>query len=65
MFSRCFLDFSVSVGVFVIGLSQISSFFSLHIQIEDVKREKKTPIDLRVKILKIKTLIYSHDFVHT
>ena len=26
--SRCFLDFSVSVGAFVIGLSQISSFFS-------------------------------------
>ena len=26
--SRCFLDFSVGVGVFVIGLSQISSFFS-------------------------------------
>ena len=28
MLSRCFLDFSVSVGAFVIGLSQISSFFS-------------------------------------
>ena len=26
--SRCFLDFSVGVGVFVIGLSQVSSFFS-------------------------------------
>ena len=26
MLSHCFLDFSVSVGVFVIGLSQISSF---------------------------------------
>ena len=26
MLSRCFSDFSVSVGVFVIGLSQISSF---------------------------------------
>ena len=25
---RCFFDFSVSVGAFVIGLSQISSFFS-------------------------------------
>ena len=25
--SRCFLDFSVSVGTFVIGLSQISSYF--------------------------------------
>ena len=29
MLSRCFLDFSVGVGVFVTGLSQISSFFSL------------------------------------
>ena len=28
MLSRCFLDFSVSVGAFIIGLSQISSFFS-------------------------------------
>ena len=28
MLSRCFLDFSVSVGAFVIGLNQISSFFS-------------------------------------
>ena len=28
MLSRCFLDFSVSVGAFVIRLSQISSIFS-------------------------------------
>ena len=28
MLSRCFLDFSVGVGAFVIGLSQISPFFS-------------------------------------
>ena len=28
MLSRCFLDCSVDVGVFVTGLSQISSFFS-------------------------------------
>ena len=28
MLSRCFLDFSVGVGAFVIGLSQISSIFS-------------------------------------
>ena len=27
VFSRCFLDFSVDAGAFVIGLSQISSFF--------------------------------------
>ena len=30
MFSRCFLDCSVGVGVFVTGLSQISSFFYCH-----------------------------------
>ena len=30
VFSRCFLDFSVGVGAFVIGLSQISFFFSNH-----------------------------------
>ena len=29
MLSRCFLEFSVGVGDFVIGLSQIPSFFSL------------------------------------
>ena len=29
MLSHCFLNFSVGVGAFVIGLSQISSFFSL------------------------------------
>ena len=28
MLSRCFLDFSVGVGVFVIGLNQISPIFS-------------------------------------
>ena len=28
MFSHCFLDFSVGVGAFVIGRSQISSFFT-------------------------------------
>ena len=27
--SRCFLDFSVGVGAFALGLSQISSFFHL------------------------------------
>ena len=32
MLSRCFLDFSVDEGAFVIGLSQISSFFSYEIQ---------------------------------
>ena len=33
MLSRCFMDFSVSVGAFVIGLSQISSFFSENISV--------------------------------
>ena len=28
MLKPCFLNFSVDVGAFVIGLSQISSFFS-------------------------------------
>ena len=33
MLSRCFLDFSVGVGAFVIGLSQISSLnFSLNLK---------------------------------
>ena len=27
MLPRCFLDYSVGLGVFVTGLSQISSFF--------------------------------------
>ena len=30
MLSRCFLDFSVGVWAFVIGLSQISSFLSYY-----------------------------------
>ena len=30
MLSCCFLDFFVGVGVYVIGLSQISSFFSFY-----------------------------------
>ena len=30
MLPRCFLDISVGVGAFVIGLSQISSFFSFN-----------------------------------
>ena len=37
MLSRCFLDF-VGVGVFVIGLIQISSFpFSLNLNVEMCK----------------------------
>ena len=34
MLSRCFLDFSVGVGAFVTGLSQISSFFFLQLLCE-------------------------------
>ena len=33
MLSRCFLDFSVGVGDFVTGLSQISSFFSRYVTV--------------------------------
>ena len=32
MLSRCFLDFSVGVRAFVIGMSQISFFFSFNMQ---------------------------------
>ena len=32
MLSRCVFDFSVGVGAFVIGLSQISSLFSLQVK---------------------------------
>ena len=42
MLSHCFLDFSVGVGAFVIGLSQISSFFSYLAEILD----KKHPTEL-------------------
>ena len=38
MLSRCFLDCSVGVGVFVTGLSQISSFFSQYENVAQVER---------------------------
>ena len=47
MLSRCFLDFSVGVGAFVIGLSQISSF-SLMILITD---SSNTSLDKFWKII--------------
>ena len=34
--SRCFSNFSVGVRTFVIGLSQISSFFSFYVTLNDV-----------------------------
>ena len=37
MLSRCFLYISVGVGAFVIGLSQISSFFSFDKCFENVQ----------------------------
>ena len=37
MLSRCFLDCSVGVGVFVTGLSQISSFLSHRAKIRKIK----------------------------
>ena len=41
MFSRCFMDFSVGVGAFVIGLSRISSFFSYIIHGHDIDDYKR------------------------
>ena len=38
MLSCCFLDFSVSVGAFVIGLNQISFFFAHVYNFKKVKR---------------------------
>ena len=43
MLSHCFLDFSVGVGAFVIGLSQISSFFTLHIPAEKLIGKSQRP----------------------
>ena len=39
--SRCFLDFSVGVRAFVIGLSQISSFFSCDYVACEIRFETK------------------------
>ena len=36
--SRCFLNFSVGVGAFVIGLIQISFFFSIYDKKHDILR---------------------------
>ena len=44
MLSRCFLDFSVGVGAFVIGLSQISSFFSSKLIIRRTSGEDSIPM---------------------
>ena len=38
MLSRCFFDFSVDVGAFVIGLSQNFSFFSYEIRYHFIPR---------------------------
>ena len=38
MLSRCFLDFSVGVRAFVIGLSQISSFFTYYQFLPNLKK---------------------------
>ena len=43
MLSRCFLGFSVGIGAFVIGLSQIFSFFSFAPQAEQAKSLTTTP----------------------
>ena len=41
--SRCFLDFSVSVGAFVIGLSRISTFF-LFLKIQATALTSESPV---------------------
>ena len=43
--SRCFLDFSVGVGAFVIELSQISSFFSFKSSKLKIKQKIKSTFD--------------------
>ena len=50
MLSRCFLDCSVGVWVFVTGLSQISSFFSCHRCLL-----RKTPTSDRAPLISITT----------
>ena len=55
MLSRCFLDFSVVVGAFVIGLSQISSF-SL-----DKFASKK---EIGVKQTSVRNPTFHHLFIH-
>ena len=53
MLSRCFLDFSVGVWAFVIGLSQISSFFSYYLILLILNKEivlipKSSPLNIFV-----------------
>ena len=51
MLSRCFLDCSVGVGVFVTGLSQISSFFSVTFNSEETSFGDGALIDLFCPVL--------------
>ena len=54
MLSRCILDFSVCVGAFVIGLSQIFSFYSYeetHFMKEHFDSKKKYYKDDTIKML--------------
>ena len=39
LLSLCFLDFSVGVGAFVIGLGQISSFLSFFLQFYHIEKQ--------------------------
>ena len=57
MLSRCFLDFSVGVGAFVIGLSQISSFFSSkqNPREKHCQLRKCTPVDMIKKLVLLYT----------
>ena len=36
MLSRCFLDFSVGIGAFVIGPNQVSPFFHFYLDIHTI-----------------------------
>ena len=54
MLSRCFLDCSVGVGVFVTGLSQISSFFSytrLRLEIVSESRQIRRSDGMTLELL--------------
>ena len=57
MLSRCFLDCSVGVGIFVTGLSQISSFFSC-----PILETNNRIIDLSQKYFKRFEIFFSSSF---
>ena len=62
MLSRCFLDCSVGVGVFVTGLSQISSFFSYN-KFDDYATTRSNAFHANVLIIMVD--INDHVLLHT